>query len=154
MPDEDLRRKLAKAELYKRRLTEQDSRSPLENPKVWQDARAKMASGWTQPDPRFYVVISPTSLVSTPENLQQIAKMTSAPKVFETTYTGLHEGNPREPQMQEDGKSQKVRVGEIGKEEFKEIRSKMDCDMALFAWINNEVRGAILVKGFKQQAEM
>jgi hypothetical protein len=149
MPDEDLRRELAKAELYKRRLTEQDSKSPLENPKIWQDARAKMASGWTQPDPRFYIVISPTSLVSTPEKLQQIAKMTSAPKIFETTYTGFHGGNPREPQMQEDGKPQEVSVGEISWEELKEIKSKTDYDVALFVWINNEVRGAILVKSFK-----
>lgn len=149
--EEDLRKSLAKANVERQqRLTDQDSRSPLEDPRIWEAAREKMRSGWTRPEPRFYIIISSNTLISTPEKLQQLAKMTSPPKVIDTTYTGLHGGNPRAPQMQSYGKPQKVRVGEIGWKELQEIKSKSDCDVSLFVWVDEEPRGAWVVQGFKK----
>ncbi|KAG8163842.1 hypothetical protein KVR01_005760 [Diaporthe batatas] len=150
MSVEDLRKNMAKANLEKQRAANQDSRSPLEDPKIWEAARKAFNSGWRQPEPRFYVIISPDSLVSTPEKLQQIAKMTSPPKVINTTYTGLHGGNPEAPQMRSDGKPQNVSVCAIGRKELTEIRSKTECVMSLLALINGQPKGAILVKGLKK----
>lgn len=110
-----------------------------------------MRSGtYKQPELRFYIVISPDSLVPTPEKLQEMAKMASPPRVIDTTYKGLHGGNALAPQMGSDGKPQEVRVGEVGYDGYKEITRKMDCDVAQWVLINNSPRGAILVKGFKK----
>lgn len=160
MPTEDLRKSLAKAKVeaerekqrfenMKRLVEEHENASPLRNPQVWKDAREAWASGWRKPEPRFYVVVSPPSPVSTPEKLQEVANMTSAPKLFDTTYTGLHGDDPNAAQMQEDGKPQTVRVGEVSWEELKEVKRKTEYTKFVFVWINGKVRGATMVKWFK-----
>lgn len=162
MPTEDLRKTVAKAKVEaerekqriedKKRLIEEHERaSPLRNPKFWEDARKAWASGWRQPEPRFYVVISPESPVSTPEKLQEMAKMTSAPELVDTTYTNLDGGNPEAAQMQQDGQPQKVRVGEVSWEELKEITSKTVCDTWLCVWIEDKVSGATMVKSLASE---
>lgn len=162
MPSEDLRKSLAKAKVEaeisrqrleekKQRYDEYDREKSLENWKNWDAALEAYASGWRKPEPRFYIVISPESPVSTPEKLQEIAKMTSAPKVVDTIYTGLHGDDPKAAQMQEDGKPQKVQVGAISWEELKEIRSKTVYNMNLYVWIEGQVRGATLVKSMSSK---
>ncbi|KAI7773188.1 hypothetical protein LA080_011624 [Diaporthe eres] len=131
MASKDLRKNLAKANFEKQHLHDQSNKSPLEDPNIWAVARKAFAEGFQQPELRFYVVISPTSPVSTPEKLQQLTKMTSAPK------------------MQEDGKPQNVKVGEVSWDKLEEIKGKTEYELALFIWINKKVRGALMVKGFK-----
>lgn len=162
MPAEDLRKSLAKAKVEaeierqrleekKQRYDEYDRAKSLENWKNWGAALEAYASGWRPPEPRFYVVISPESPVPTPERLQEIAKMTSAPKVIDTTYTGLHGDDPDAAQMQQDGKPQKVQVGEVSWEELQEVRSKTEYNMHLFVWIEEKVRGVCLVESLASE---
>lgn len=162
MPADDLRKILGRAKVEAERekqrfekmkdlVEEQKRASPLRNPKFWEDARKAWASGWRMPEPRFYVVVSPPSPVSTPEKLQEAAKMISAPKTFDTTYTGLHGGNPRAAQMDEDGQPQKVRVGEVSWEELKELKSKTEYTSFTFVWVDGKVHGATVVKWFKSE---
>lgn len=54
--------------------------------------------------------------------------------------------------MQQDGKPQNIRVGEVSWDELEEIKGRTDYELALFVWINKKVRGALLVKGFKKVA--
>lgn len=162
MPAEDLPKSLAKAkdeadierqriEEKKQRYAEYHRAKALENWKNWDAALEAYASGWRPPEPRFCVVISPESPVSTPEKLQEIAKMTSAPKLVDTTYTSLNGGSPKAAQIQQDGQPQKVRVGEVSWEELKEIMSKTVCDRWLFVWIEGKVHGATMVKSLASE---
>lgn len=160
MPEEDLRKSLAKAkveaEMSRQRLVEKrqrhdayDRAKSLENWKNWDAALEAHANGWRPPEPRFYVVVSPRSPVSTPEKLQEVAKMTTAPKLFDTTYTGSGGRKPNAAQLQEDGSPQKVRVGEVSWEELLEVQRQTEFTKFLRVWINGEVRGATMVKWFK-----
>lgn len=157
MPAEDLRKSLAKAKVErqkleekKRRYEEYDRAKTRENWKNWNAALEAHASGWRPPEPRFYVVVSPRSPVSTPEKLQEVAKMTAAPKLFDTTFAGLGGRNkPNAAQLQEDGTPQKVRVGEVSWEELLEVQRQTEFTKFLCVWINGEVRGATMVKWFK-----
>lgn len=162
MPTEDLPEGLAKAnveaEMERQRIEEKKQRyaeyhrlKALENWKNWGAALEAQASGWRPPKRRYYVVISPESPVSTPEKLQEIAKMTSAPKVIDTTYTGFHGGDPNAAQMQQDGKPQKVQVGEVTWKELMEVTSKTECDEFLFVWIEQKVRGVCLVESLASE---
>ncbi|KAI3400797.1 hypothetical protein diail_2006, partial [Diaporthe ilicicola] len=156
---EYLRKNLAKAQVEKQRtaekkqlLADQDSKSPLENPENWKQARALIAKGIKAPERRFHIIISPKSLVSTPQKLQELAKMESAPKLIDTTYTGLHRGKPKAPQMQQNGKPQKVRVSEVSYRAWLEITDKMDCEIDLCVWIDKKFSGATFVKSFRKPA--
>ncbi|KAK7704678.1 hypothetical protein SLS64_008442 [Diaporthe eres] len=160
MPAEDLRKSLAKAKVdaeierqlleeKKQRYDEHDRAKSLENWKNWDAALEAYANGWRPPEPRFYIVISPDSPVSTPEKLQEIAKMTSAPKLVDTTYTGLHGDDPDAAQMQQDGKPQKVRVGEVSWEELQEVTSKTEYSMHLCVWIKEKANSNSALKNFE-----
>lgn len=160
MPNEDLRKSLGKAKIEAARerqrfeklkdlVEEQERASPLRNPKIWQDAREAWANGYKHPEPRFYVVVSPPSPVSTPEKLQEVAKMAAAPKLFDTTYAGLGGRKLNAAQLQEDGNPQKVRVGEVSWEELLEVQRQTVFTKFLCVWINGKVRGATMVKWFK-----
>lgn len=152
MADEDLHENLAKADLEKERLGDEITRSPLHDPKIWEAARKAYADGFKPPEARYYVVISPTGPVSTAQKLQQLAKMTSTPKVHKTIYTDSHGDNPEAPQMQPDGKPREVSVGEVSWEDLKEIKGKTDYDIGLWVKINGKAKGALLVKGPKKAA--
>lgn len=155
--EQDLRKSLAKTNVERQqRLADfQESRSPLHDPRFWEGYREAVRNGtYKKPKGRCYIIISPDTLVSTPEKLQEMAKMESPPRVIDTTYTSLNGGNPRPPLMRSDGTPQEVRVGQVHWKEFREIKSKSDCDLSLFVWVDKEIRGAWVVKGSKKvQAE-
>ncbi|KAI7780081.1 hypothetical protein LA080_000094 [Diaporthe eres] len=162
MPGEGLRKGLAKAKVdaeIERQLLEEkkqcydeyDRAKSLENWKNWDAALEAYASGWRPPEPRFYVIISPESPVSTPEKLQEIAKMASDLTLLDTTYTGIHGDDSGAAQMQQDGKPQKVRVGEVSWEELQEVRSKTQYNMHTCVWIKEKVRGVVLVKSLASE---
>lgn len=157
MPDEDLPKSLAKAEVEadterqriedkKRRYAEYDRAKTLENWKNWNTALEAYASGWRPPKRRYYIVISPETPISTPEKLQEMAKMNSAPKLVDTTYTGFRGGDPDAAQMGQDGTPQKVRVGEVSWKELEEVMSKTEYNDFLFVWIEGKVRAVCLVE--------
>lgn len=150
MADEDLRKKvLTKPKVQRRSSFDEDNRSPLENGQNWEDARKAIASGWKMPERRFYVIISSESLVDTPQKLQEMANMTSAPEVVDTVYIGLHGEDPKAAQMGNDGKPKAVQVGEVSWEELMEIRIKTKYDWGLWVVIDGKVRGALMAKWFK-----
>lgn len=130
----------------KRRYAEYDRAKSLENWENWNVALEAFASGWRAPKRRYYVVISPESPISTPEKLQEIAKMTSAPKFIDTTYTSMHGSDPNAAQMAQDGTPQKIRVGKVSWKELEEVMSKTEYNWDLNVWIEGKIRAVVLVE--------
>ncbi|KAK7704677.1 hypothetical protein SLS64_008441 [Diaporthe eres] len=145
MPTEDLHKDLADSEVKE---LGNDRPTTNHNFKNWDKALEAFANGWRMPRPRYQIIISPNSLVSTPQELQDIAGMTAPPKIIDTTYTTL-DGKRDDAHVQADGKPEEVQVGEVSWLELVEIRNKTDCDHWLFVWIDGKVSGATLVKSFK-----
>ncbi|KAG6366555.1 hypothetical protein INS49_000733 [Diaporthe citri] len=148
MPTEDLRKSLAKPKVEELQRLDNDRPTTNQNFKNWNKALEACANGWRMPRPRYQVVVSPNSLISTPEKLQDIAGMTAPPKIINTTYTTLN-GDRDDAHLQAYGKPEEVQVGEVSWPELVEIRNKTECDHWLFVWVDGKVSGATLVKSFK-----
>lgn len=114
----------------------------------WNKALEAYALGWKKPKPYYPVIISPSSLVSTPQKLQEMAGMATPPRVLNTTYTTLH-GGIDDAHLGADGKPEEVQVGEVGWGELVDITDKAECDEWLFVFIDGKVRRATMVKSFK-----
>lgn len=151
MPTEDLRKNLAKSKIEAARRLEElknDRSKTTRKFENWNKALEAFSLGWRMPQPRYHVVISPDSLVSTPQKLQEMVGMTETPKVINTTYTTFH-GGLNSAHLQADGKPEEVQVGEVSWRELTEITDKTECDQWLFAFIDGEVRGITLIKSYK-----
>lgn len=148
MPTEDLRTSLAKSKVEKLRRLSNDRPTTSQNFKNWNKALEAFANGWRMPRPVYHVIISPKSLVSAPQKLQDIAGMTAPPRVIETTYTTM-DGERDDAYLREDGEPEEVQVGEVSWRELVEITNKMDCDHWLFVFVDGKVSGATLVKSIK-----
>lgn len=148
MPTEDLRKSLAKSQVEELQRPDNERPTTNHNFKNWNKALEAFATGWRMPRPRYQIIISPNSLVSTPEKLQDIAGMTEPPRIINTTYTTMN-GNIDDDHVQSDGKPEEVQVGEVSWLELVEIRNKTDCDHWLFVWVDGKVSGATLVKSFQ-----
>lgn len=114
----------------------------------WRNALEAFALGWRMPEPRFPVIISPDSPVSTPQKLQEMAGKAETPRVIDTEYTTL-DGEPDDAHLQADGKPEKVQVGEVSWEELVEIKNKTEYEEFLFVFVDGEISGATLVKSIK-----
>lgn len=88
MPD-DLRKNFGKAQVQKYIRIAEDCENRNDNFRYWNEALEAYANGGRPLTPDFYVVISDQSTISTPQKLQEIAEMKTAPKVIETIYTDL-----------------------------------------------------------------
>lgn len=148
MSTEDPHKDLADSEDEKLQRLDNDRQTTNHNFKNWNKALEAYANGWRMPPPRYQVIISTDSLVSTPQKLQEIAGMTAPPKITDTTFTTL-DGGRDDAHLQSDGKPGEVQVGEVSWLELVELRNKTDCDHWLFVWIDGKVSGATLVKSFK-----
>lgn len=148
MPTEDLRKSLAKSKAEKLRGLDNDRPTTNHNFKNWDKALEAFGNGWRMPRPRYHVVISPNSLVSTPQTLQDIAGITAPPRIINTTYTTM-DGGRDDAHIQADGKPEEVQVGEVSWRELVEITNKTECDHWLFVFVDGKVSGATLVKSFK-----
>lgn len=114
----------------------------------WNNALEAFALGWRMPKKRFPVIISPESLVSTPQKLQEMAGKAEPPRVIDTEYTTMNGGIDK-AHTQADGKPEKVQVGEVSWKELVEIQDKTEHEDFLFVFIEGQVRHTILVKSLK-----
>lgn len=148
MPTGDLRKNLGESKIEALRRLENDRAKTNQNFENWNKALEAFALGWRRPKPYYPVIISPSSPVSTPQKLQEMAGMTVPPRVFNTTYTTMH-GGLDDAHLQADGKPEEVQVGEVSWRELVEITNKAQCDDWLFVFVDGKVRGATMVKSFK-----
>lgn len=114
----------------------------------WNKALEASAIGWRKPKSYFPVVICPDTPISTPEKLQEMAGMTTPPRVFNTTYTTMH-GGLDDAHLRADGKPEEVQVGQVTWRELVEIKNKAECDDWLFVFVDGKIRGATMVKSFE-----
>lgn len=148
MPTEDFRKSLGESKTEALRRLENDRAKTNHHFENWDKALEAFALGWRKPKSYFPVIISPNSPVSSPQKLQEMAGMTTPPRVFNTTYTTMN-GRLNHAHLQEDGKPEEVQVGMVSWDELVEIESKTEYDHWLFVFVDGKVRSAILVKSFK-----
>lgn len=151
MSTEDLRKNLGKSKVEAQRhldIQEIDRAKTNRNFQHWNKALEAFALGWRRPKPRYPVIISPNSIVSTPQKLQELAGMATTPRVINTTYTTMN-GKPDDAHLQADGEPEQVQVGEVSWHELDEIQNKTECEDFLFVFVDGKVRHTILVKSFK-----
>lgn len=111
---DDFSKNLGKAQVQNNIHDAQEKERKRANDKFshWNEALEAYANGWRRPKSEFPIIISTHSPISTPEKLQEIAKMETAPKVLEATYTTL-DGGPDENHLDADGNPEKVGVGMV-----------------------------------------
>ena len=151
MPTGDLRKTLGKSKIETQRRLQQlenDHAKTNENFKHWNKALQAFARGWSRPKPFFPVIISPDSPVSTPQKLQDVAGLSTIPRVLDTIYTTL-KGRPDDAHLRADGKPEEVQVGLISWRELVAVTSKAECEDFLFVFVDGKVRHAIMVKEIK-----
>lgn len=152
MSAEDPRENLGESKMEALQRLKNDRAKTNQKFENWNKALEAYALGWKKPKPYYPVIISPSSLVSTPQKLQEMAGMATPPRVLKTTYTTLH-GGIDGAHVRADGKPEEVQVGEIGWDELVEITDKAECDEWLFVFVDGKVRRATLVKSFKNGDE-
>lgn len=147
MPTQDLPKNLeSKAEALRR--LENDCAKTNKNFENWGKALEAFALGWRPPKVYHPIVISPDSPVSSPQKLQDMAGMTTTPRVFTTTYTTMHGG--LDAAHQTDGKPEEVQIGEVGWDELVKITEEAEFDDWLFVFVDGKVRMATMIKSFKK----
>lgn len=78
-PTEDLRKSLDESKKEALRRLENDRAKTDQHFENWNKALEAFALGWRKPKPYYPVIISPSSPVSTPQKLQEMAGMTAPP---------------------------------------------------------------------------
>lgn len=108
MPD-DLRTRLAKSKIE----SQQRYTSPWA-PGVWAAAAAAYKSGWTMPETRYPILISPDSPISSPEKLQQLADLPLLPELTTAIKTEMYDdSNPEEVQICDINWDQYLRLQDL-----------------------------------------
>lgn len=141
---DDLRRNLGKGQVQNKMREAEEHATANDKFRHWNQALEAYANGWKRPTPKFPVVISTNSPISSPEKLQQIAGLETTPEVIETTYTTL-DGDPDPDHLDGDGSPEKVSIGLVGWDQLQSIRSKTDFNHFLFVRLEEVVRGVTLV---------
>lgn len=135
---DDLRVRFAKFEADKK-LKEQRPSAPW-SPEAWEATRKAYMSGWRPLDEPHPVVISPNSLVTSPERLQELLHLETTPKAYKTTTTEL--GDPGE-----DFQPQEVEICEIKKWQAWSFQHKTEGER-FTVWFHGEKRFAWMAVAF------
>lgn len=149
---DDLRKNLGKAQAQNHMHEAEERARDSDNFSHWNQALEAYANGWKRPAPKFPVVISTNSPISTPEKLQEIAGLETTPEVIDTTYTTL-DGDPDPDRLDRDGSPEKVSVGLVDWDQLQSIRGKTDFDHFLFVRLEGAVRGVTLVTSLTKSDE-
>lgn len=116
-------------------------------PEVWEAAMHAFKNGWRKPEPRFPVILSPDSPVSTPEKLQELAGLTSVPEIQHTTKT-----YPYGDEYVESYESQKVQICDLSWEELMKMEESAVCEAtSTVVWFQDTKRAARVVVSLKKE---
>lgn len=151
MSTEGLRQHLGKSLVEGQRrkeIQDIDRAKTNQNFQHWNKALEAFALGWRKPKSRYPVIISPDSLISTPEKLQELARTAETPRVINKTYTTMR-GIPDDSHIQADGKPEEVQVGEVSWRELTEITRRTECEDFLFVLLDGKIRHTVMVKSLK-----
>ncbi len=112
---------------------------------LWAQALRDLERGTfkRQPPPRFPVIITPDSPISSAEKLQQLTESESLPEVFETA---LLEWN-------DEDTGRRVTVGDVSREEIKRLEEKAvvnDITEEIYVMFYGVTRTARLVKVLRE----
>lgn len=149
---DNLRKNPAKAQVQNHMREAEERARASDKFSHWNEALEAYANGWQRPKPRFPIVISSNSPVSTPEKLQEIAGLETSPEVIETAYTAL-DRDPDLDRLEKDESPEKVSVGLVDWDQLQKIRSKTDFDHFLFVRLEGVVRGVTLVTSLTKSDE-
>ena len=138
---DDLRVRLGKARYEAQR---QRSPSPLHH-QMWAAAKAAYSAGYQIPENYTAVIISPDSIVNTPQKLQQLAGLSSLPEVKTTNRANFYP-NGDEP------RGETVQICQIAWSQIGRLKERTVWEMDLFKsllWIGDEKRVAMVVVALK-----
>lgn len=141
---DNLRKNLGKSQVQNHMREEEERARSRDKFSHWNEALQAYANGWKRKDPKFPIVISANSPISTPEKLKEIAGLDTTPEVIETTYTTL-KGKPDENHLDGNKNPAKVSVSLVDWDQLQTIEGKTDFEHSLFVWLEGNVREVILV---------